>query len=193
MAQYRNDKKTGSSTNKTSGEAKFHLRFKISSFYHFQGVIAAGKRNKGSLLHKAAPLWHLFTPKFHLFHVGRKRPVGAAPSPEGTSARGQAPCHGSWFPETNTGKEKKREVGRAWLLHPSWALFRLGAVSGLLRERIPRAAWGLRSRARTSSLGPTSQQDPLGEGWSSFCQQGQGPASFRHLCAFYSHRGVTER
>lgn len=116
----------------------------------------------------------------------------AVPSPEGTSARGQVSCHGSWFPETNTGKEKKREVGRAWLLHPSWTLFTLGAMSGLLRELIPRAAWGLRSRARTSSLGPISQQDPLREGWSSFCQQGQGPASLCHLCAFCSHRGVTE-
>lgn len=62
-----------------SGEAKFHLRFKTSSFYHFQGVIAAGKRNKSSLLHKAALLRQLRTPKFHLFHVGKKRPVGSCP------------------------------------------------------------------------------------------------------------------
>lgn len=25
---------------------------------------------------------------------------------------------GSWLTETNPGMEKKREVGRAWLLHP---------------------------------------------------------------------------
>lgn len=164
MAQYRNNKKTGSSTNKMSGEAKFHLRFKTSSFYHFQGVIAAGKRNKSSLLHKAALLGSSVHQSFISSMWGGKGLWEAVPSPEGTSARGQVSCHGSWFPETNTGKEKKREVGRAWLLHPSWTLFTLGAMSGLLRELIPRAAWGLRSRARTSSLGPISQQGPLREG-----------------------------
>lgn len=95
--------------------------------------------------------------------------------------------------QTNTGKEKKREVGTARLLHPSWALFRLRAVSELLRELIPWAAWGFRSRIRTSSPGPISQHNALEEGWSSFCQQGQGPARLCHLCAFCPLRGVTER
>lgn len=62
--------KRGSSTSKMSEEAKFHLRLKTSSFCHLQGAIAAGKRNESSLLPKAAPLWHLPTSKFHLFHVG---------------------------------------------------------------------------------------------------------------------------
>lgn len=47
---------------------------------------------------------------------------------------GQVSCHGSCFTEATTGKEKKREVERAWLLHPSWALLRLGAVQEELEQ-----------------------------------------------------------
>lgn len=45
------------------------------------------------------------------------------------------------------------------------------------------------SGARTSSWGPIGQQDLPGEGWSSFCQQGQGPAKLCHLCAFCPRHG----
>lgn len=74
-----------------SGEAKFHLGFKISSFYHLQGATAAGKRNESSLLHKAAPSWHLFPSKFHLCHVRKKREThwGRAGAASASKARGQ--------------------------------------------------------------------------------------------------------
>lgn len=79
-----------------SGEAKVHLRFKTSSFYHLQGVTAAGKRNESSLLHEAAPSWHLLTSQLHIFCVGRETPVRGSPFSRRDQGMGQVSWQGSW-------------------------------------------------------------------------------------------------
>lgn len=83
-----------------SGEAKVHLRFKTSSFHHLQGATAAGKRNESSLLHEAAPSWHLLTSQFHLFCVGREKPVGGCPFSRRDQGMGQVSQQGSWLTDT---------------------------------------------------------------------------------------------
>lgn len=192
--------KTGSSTNKVSGEAKFYLGFKTSSFYHLQEAIAAGKRSESSLLHKASPLWHLFPPEFHLIRVGRKRPVGGCPFSSRNQSWGR--CHATAPaslrpPQARKRRGRWREPGSFTLLGHSWGW-------GLCRRN-----WGsARAPEGAHPMGSTGTQEQGQAAWdpsaskthwgrvhwgSSFCQQGQGPAKLCHLCAFCPHCGVAER
>lgn len=137
MVQYRNNKKTSSSANKTSKGARFHRRSKTSSFSHFQGVIAAPWHKKRGLSFSAPSC---FNQSFISSMWGEKGLWEAATSPEGACAKGQMLCHGTSFAETNNGKKKRRKTRRLWFLCPFWAPLRLRAM-----EKSPelcRGSWG---------------------------------------------------
>lgn len=146
-----------------SGGAKFHLGFKTSSFYHLQGAIAVGKRNESSLLRKASPLWHLFPSEFHLFCVGRKRPMGGCPFSSRNQCWGR--CH-AMAPGSLRPPQARKRRG-SWKEPGSFTCPGHSLGWGLCRRnwgsaRAPGGAHPMGSTG-TQEQGPIRQQDPLGE------------------------------